>query len=119
MRTSKIHEEVVKATNQFRNDWLSGKYGTQGWPGPTGIHYKEGLKLRYICIEDSSYRENFDVCSVFKDVVYEGKIDGDKIIIYELGQNYSIGYFDRKNFYSIAEMRDKKIDELLGPEGNI
>ena len=123
-KTSAIHEEMVIKANKFKSDWFSGVYGNQGYPGPQGysIHPDE-TRRQYVCKEDYSYISVFDVCSVFKDEIYEGVLIGnvpDSYNIYEIGATYGIGIFKKDLFYSRAEMRDIRINEILNePEGQI
>ena len=121
-KTSKIHEEMVIKANQAHTDWIDqlpgGKNynpanGCQRAPGYQGYQGPIQEEIRkYICINDESYISVFDVMSVFKDEIYEGKIGyNDDLFIYK--DNKMVGIFKKCNFYSIAEMRDKKIDDVL------
>jgi len=115
VKTSKIHEEMVIKANKFYNEWISGAYGAQGWPGPTGFQIPpDAHRVKVISIKDESYISVFNVCSVFKDEIYEAILNYDgRYIIYEISGKYPIGQFDKFNFYPIAEMRERKIDEIL------
>ena len=122
-KTSAIHEEMVIKANKFKSDCFSGVYGSQGSPGYKGYQMShDQTRRKYICKEDHSYQQVFDVCSIFKDEIYEGidSINDDFLLVFEIGAVYSIGNFKRHFFYSMAEMRDRRIDEILNePEGEI
>ena len=119
-KTSAIHEEMVIKANKFKLDWFSGVYGSQGYPGYQGYQMSDQTIRKYVCKEDYSYISVFDVYSVFKDEIYNGQLVGgdDSYVIYK--DDKYIGIFKKHFFYSMAEMRNKKIDEILNePEGKI